>query len=360
VSQKGYIINKRKLSRLHFISGDYSVSNYYPKEMSAPDSSSSSSAAVDPDPALPSPSLTTITDLDSELSSLSTTQPDLSRLAGQVEEGEGDEAQKQQSGIVHDLAPVHNILVQLATSLQVKVDQATRELHEIRTKLAAEMRKTADSLSSLGEVKLPSGFPASMSTSSMLVPDSPASETILAIHHYRDQAVTALNMQAEVLSSKPKDTNPGMKADNIDTASDGLKSSFQQLGLLLDQVDQAVKELQNYDGETSDRDIDLLEEDTVSKKMGELSVRDCSLQSCKPVRSQDHELDLLKIMLLAQNAKCFVHEVDNHMRKIKNMVLEEMISPITTYTKLTKENLELQERRSLYWRLEFIKLTHRL
>merc|ERR1719481_952362 len=271
----------------------------------------------------------------------------------------GDKAQKQQSGIIHDLAPVHNILVQLATSLQGKVDQATSELHEVRTKVAAEMRKTASSLSSL-EVKLPSGFPASMSTSSMLVPDSPASETILAIHHFRDQAVAALNMQAEVLSSKPKDTNPGKQVEDFNTASDGLDSSFQQLGLWLDQVDLAVKELQNYDGETSDRDIDLLEEDTVSKKMGELSVRDCSLQSCKPVRSQDHELDLLKIMLLAKNAKCFVHEVDNHMRKIKNMVLEEMISPITTYTKLTKEKLELEERRSLYWRLEFIKLTHRL
>ena len=107
--------------------------------MSAPDSSSSSSAAVDADPPLASTSLTTITDLDSELSTLSTTQPDLSRLAGEVEDGEGDETQKQQNGIVHDLAPVHNILVKLATSLQVKVDQATRELHEIRTKLATEM-----------------------------------------------------------------------------------------------------------------------------------------------------------------------------------------------------------------------------
>ena len=51
----------------------------------------------------------------------------------------GDEAQKQQTGVVHDLAAVHNILVQLATSLQVKVDQATRELLEVRTEVAAEM-----------------------------------------------------------------------------------------------------------------------------------------------------------------------------------------------------------------------------
>ena len=108
----------------------------------------------------------------------------------------------------------------------------------------------------------------------MLVPNSPASETILAIHHYRDQAVTALNMQAEVLSSKAKDTYPGKQVEDINTASDGLKSSMQQLNLWLDQGDQAVRKLQHYDGETSDRcrDIDLLEKDAVLKKMGELSV----------------------------------------------------------------------------------------
>ena len=110
--------------------------------MSAPDPSSSSSAAVDPDPALQSPStpsLTTITDLDSELSTLSSTQSDLA-LLGAVEEGEGDgEVPKEQAGVVHDLAPVHNILVQLASTLQVKVDLATRELQDIRTRLSREM-----------------------------------------------------------------------------------------------------------------------------------------------------------------------------------------------------------------------------
>jgi len=320
--------------------------------MSATDSSSSSSAAVDPDPALPSPSLTTITDLDSELSSLSTTQPDLSRLAGQVEEGEGDEAQKQQSGIVHDLAPVHNILVQLATSLQVKMDQATRELHEVRTKVAAEMRKTADSLTSL-EVKLPSGFPASMSTSPMLVP-----ETILAILHHRDKAVTGLNMYADALSSKPKDTNPGKQVEDFDTASDVLRSSFQQLRLWKDQAYQAFWELQNYDGETSDRcrDIDLLRKEAVSKKMGELSVRNCSLQSRKPESSQDH--DLLEIMRekLVLNAESFVYEVASHMHKIESMYIDEMISPITTYLKLGKEYIELRRRHTLYLKLEKISL----
>ena len=110
--------------------------------MSAPDPSSSSTA-VDPDPALASPStpsLTTITDLDTQLSTLSSTQPDLALLAGEVEDGEGDgEICKQQAGIVHDLAPVHNILVQLASTLQVKVDLATKELQEIRIRLAREM-----------------------------------------------------------------------------------------------------------------------------------------------------------------------------------------------------------------------------
>jgi len=336
--------------------------------MSAPDSSSSSSTAVVPDPVLSSPStpsLTTITDLDSELSTLSSTQPDLALLASQEEDGEGDVAHKQQSGIVHDLAPVHNILVQLASSLQVKVDQATRELHDIRTKLAREMRKTAESLSSLGEVKLPSGFPATMSTSSMLLPHSPASETILAIHHYRDQAVSALNTQAELLSSLPRDTKAGQTVEDFNTASDGLDSSFQQLRLWLDQVGQAARKLQNCDGETNTlrrfssercRDIDLLEKDAVLKKMGELSVRNCSLQSRKPVRSLGHTLDLQEIMLLAKNAKSLVYEVSLQMLKIVDMVKGEEISATTTYHKLTKENSELLRRYCFYLKLKIQQL----
>jgi len=336
--------------------------------MSAPDSSSSSSTAVDPDPVLSSPStpsLTTITDLDSELSTLSSTQPDLTLLASQEEDGDGDVPHKQQSGLVHDLAPVHNILVQLASSLQVKVDQATRELHEIRTRLAKEMRKTAESLSSLGEVKLPSGFPATMSTSSMLLPDSPATETILAIHHYRDQAVSALNTQAELLSSLPRDTKTGQAVEDFNTASDGLDTSFQQLRLWLDQVGQAARKLQNCDGETNTlrrfssercRDIDVLEKDAVLKKMGELSVRNCSLQSRKPVRSLGHTLDLQEIMLLAKNAKSLVYEVSLQMLKIVDMVKGEEISATTTYHKLTKENSELLRRYCFYLKLKIQQL----
>ena len=112
----------------------------------------------------------------------------------------------------------------------------------------------------------------------MLVSNSPASETILAIHQYINQAVTALNVQAGVLS---KDAIPGKQAEDLNTASDGLDSSFQQLRLWLDQVGQAARKLQNCDGETNTlrkfssdrcRDIDLLEKDAVLKKMGELSV----------------------------------------------------------------------------------------
>lgn len=335
--------------------------------MSAPDPSSSSSAAVDPDPALPStPSLTTITDLDSELSTLSSTQPDLALLSGAVEEGEGDgEVAKEQAGVVHDLAPVHNILVQLASTLQVKVDLATKELQDIRTRLSREMQKTAESLSSLGEVKLPSGFPATLSSSSMLVPDSPASETILAIHHYRDQAVSALNTQAEVLSALPRDKKSGHPVEDFNTASDGLDSSFQQLRLWLDQVGQAARKLQNCDGETNTlrrfssercRDIDLLEKDAVLKKMGELSVRNCSLQSRKPVRSLGHTLDLQEIMLLAKNAKSLVYEVSLQMLKIVDMVKGEEISATTTYHRLTKENSELLRRYCFYLKLKIQQL----
>eukprot|EP00092_Neocalanus_flemingeri_P015727 GFUD01017025.1.p1 GENE.GFUD01017025.1~~GFUD01017025.1.p1 ORF type:complete len:338 (-),score=151.28 GFUD01017025.1:1252-2265(-) len=337
--------------------------------MSAPDPSSSSSAAVDPDPPLSSsssPSLTTITALDSELSTLSSAQPDMSLLSGQVEEREGEgEVSKDHAGIVHDLAPVHNILVQLASTLQVKVDLATRELQEIRTKLAREMQKTSDSLSSLGEVKLPSGFPASLSSSSMLLPDFPASETILAIHHYRDQAVSALHNQVEVLSTLPRDTKPRHPVEDFNTASDGLDSSFQQLRGWLDQVGQTARKLQNCDGETNTlrrfssercRDIDLLEREAVLKKMGELSVRNCSLQSRKPVRSLGHTLDLQEIMLLAKNAKSLVYEVSLQMLKIVDLVKGEEIAATTTYHRLTKENSELLRRYCFYLKLKIQQL----
>jgi hypothetical protein len=58
---------------------------------------------------------------------LHTARPGLA--SGAVEEGEGDgDVSKEQAGVFHDLAPVHNILVQLPSTLQVKVDLATRKL----------------------------------------------------------------------------------------------------------------------------------------------------------------------------------------------------------------------------------------
>jgi hypothetical protein len=54
----------------------------------------------------------------------------------------------------------------------------------------------------------------------MLVSDSGASETILAIHHYSDQAVSTLNTKAEVLSVL-RDKEPGYPVEDFNTASDG-------------------------------------------------------------------------------------------------------------------------------------------
>ena len=50
-----------------------------------------------------------------------------------------EEVSLDQKRIVHDLGPVHTVLVSLATSLQVKVDRAIQDLLEIRSKLAHEM-----------------------------------------------------------------------------------------------------------------------------------------------------------------------------------------------------------------------------
>ena len=54
-------------------------------------------------------------------------------------EEEAEDVSVAQRRIVHDLGPVHTVLVSLATSLQVKVDRAILDLLEIRTRLADEM-----------------------------------------------------------------------------------------------------------------------------------------------------------------------------------------------------------------------------
>jgi len=308
-------------------------------------------------------SLSTITDRDSELCNLSqATQAAASSLL--VEQDQEDRVGERE--VQHDLAPVHRILVQLAVSLQVRVDQAARHLAAIRLRLAAEVQKTAETLTNLGEVKLPSGFPASVTLPSLSCPQSPHAATIAAIHHYRDQAVAALTGQASIL----RDSNlclDGHETEPTDfnTASDRLDSSFQQLRRWLDQLGGAARSLQNCDGENNTlrkfsseqcRDIDSLEREAVMEKMVELSVRNCSIQSRKPVRSLGHTLDLQEIMLLAKNAKSLVYEVSLQMLKIVDIVKGEEIAATTCYHRLTKENSELLRRYCFYLKLKIHQL----
>jgi len=302
-----------------------------------------------------SSTLTTITSRDSQLSSLLEMDslppcPSLAPLGSCVQ---------------HDLVPVHNILVQLATNLQVKVDQATREINNIRKKLAMEMVRTAENLSSLGEVKLPSGLSSSMMASASSV--SPAYTTILAIHSYRDQAMAALTLQADLLTVETEHPANLLPPEDFNTASDRLDLSFQMMRNWLDQVGGAARKLQNCDGEPAAnslrkfsmercRDIDSLEREAVQEKMGELSLRSCSIQSRKPVRSLGHTLDLQEIMLLAKNAKSLVYEVSLQMLKIVDLVKGEEIEATTSYHRLTKENSELLRRYCFYLKLKIRQL----
>ena len=89
----------------------------------------------------------TITARDSELNSLSRVAVVASNLLEEEEEEQGAGRSVQ-----HDLQPVHAILVQLAVSLQARVDQAARDLAAIRHRLARELTKTAEVLTNHGEV----------------------------------------------------------------------------------------------------------------------------------------------------------------------------------------------------------------
>ena len=262
-------------------------------------------------PTLSPPTLSTISARDSELSCLTSTASQASSLLDQEQEEQGEEHPQPQ----HDLAPVHRILVQLAVSLQLRVDAAARELAAIRKRLAMEVQRTAETLGVLGEVKLPSGFPSSPL---LACPSSPQAATIAAIHKYRDSAVAALTAQVVVLGEVQEEQEQLQEPQDFNTASDRLDSSFQQLRRWLDQLGAAARALQSCDGDTNTlrrfsseqcRDIDSLEREAVLEKMGELSVRHCSVQSRKPVRSLGHTLDLQEIMLLAKNAKSLVYEV---------------------------------------------------
>lgn len=305
------------------------------------------------EPVAPS-TLSSITDRDSQLSRLTA----LPTVAAALLEGEEEEVTNPREH--HDLAPVHNILVQLAVSLQARVDQAARDLAGIRLRLAGELRRTAEVLGGLGEVKLPPGFPPS--------PPCAASArhlaTLSSIHQYRDHAIAALSAQAAALAPAPA-APPAPQPGDFNSASDRLDLSFQQLRRWLDQLGAVARALQSCDGESNAlrrfsseqcREIDALEKEAVLVKMGELSVRNCSIQSRKPVRSLGHTLDLQEIMLLAKNAKSLVYEVSLQLLKVVDLVKGEEIAATTAYHRLTKENSELLRRYCFYLKLKIHQL----
>ena len=94
--------------------------------------------------------------LTAELPCQAADQPlnSLSRVAVVASNLLEEEEEEQGAGrsVQHDLQPVHAILVQLAVSLQARVDQAARDLAAIRHRLARELTKTAEVLTNLGEV----------------------------------------------------------------------------------------------------------------------------------------------------------------------------------------------------------------
>ena len=121
--------------------------------MSAPDHSPSGvplspGEELEEEPAALSSIESTITARDSELSSLSRVAVAVSTILAEEEDEAGAGRVEQ-----HDLQPVHAILVQLAVSLQARVDQAARDLAAIRHRLARELNRTADVLRNLGEVQ---------------------------------------------------------------------------------------------------------------------------------------------------------------------------------------------------------------
>ena len=219
-------------------------------------------------------------------------------------------------------------------------------------------------LEGVGEIKLPSSFPSSVSA--MMSSTSPAFQTILSIHQYRDTAVNILRSQSEILVNNNINATFNREVgEDFNNASDLLDHSFQQLRSWLDQVGQAARQLQCCDSDNNGikkfsiekcRDIDTLEREAVMEKMSELTIRNCSIQSRKPVRSLGHTLDLQEIMLLAKNAKSLVYEVSLQMLKMVDLVKNEEIVATNTYHKLTKENSELLRRYCFYLKLKIQQL----
>ena len=221
----------------------------------------------------------------------------------------------------------------------------------------------------MGEIKVPSSFPSSSLSSNMTSPSSPACQTILSIHQYRDSAVSTLRAQAEILGNNQtaarEEAAKQGGGEDFNLASDLLDTSFQQLRTWLDQLGTAARQLQQCDTDTNSirkfsiekcQEIDGLEREAVMDKMGELSIRNCSIQSRKPVRSLGHTLDLQEIMLLAKNAKSLVYEVSLQMLKTVDSVKGEEIAATNTYHKLTRENSELLRRYCFYLKLKIQQL----
>ena len=145
---------------------------------------------------------------NSELSTISSIQPVPVLLSGEVDNSEGVGAVPKQQGTgVLDLASVHNILMQQASTLQAKVDW---ELEDISSKLGREMKK---SISSLEKINPASLLPL------CLLPNSQASEIILAIHRCKDKAVSALITQAEMISNLPRNSWPAHLMEDFSMAS---------------------------------------------------------------------------------------------------------------------------------------------
>ena len=208
---------------------------------------------------------------------------------------------------------------------------------------------TAEMLEAAGDIKLPSNLP----TSSMSSTSSQAGMAILTIHQYRDAAVTALRAQAEVLSNNQVTRSPEVSAEDFNSASDNLDTSFQQLRTWLDQLGTAARTLQQCSTDSGlPEEIDRLEREAVMDKMGELGNLNCSLQPRKPERSLRHTRDLQEIELLALNAKNLIYKVSLQMVKTVDSVKGEEIAATNVYLSLTREDLELRRRYCFYLKLK--------
>ena len=74
------------------------------------------------------------------------------------------------------------------------------------------------------------------------------------------------------------------------------------------------------------QEIDRLVREAVMDKMGELRISNCSLQSRKPWRCPDRDLE--EIMILAEKAKILIKKVELQMLKTEKSVMDEEMAAI--------------------------------